>query len=157
MTLLAQRCDQKLGQILIKQKILTEQNLSRVLDIQERNKKNRFGDYLVENHSLRRDEIEATLKEAENNPEFPKSARIGEILISSGITNREQVNTALINQQKPKNEKIGSLLIKNGLEKMQFNDQNFRESEYIRLKVLSRLREDGLLSEQLEWANRATV
>ena len=47
--------------------------------------------------------------------------------------------------------------LKNGLEKMQFNDQNFRESEYIRLKVLSRLREDGLLSEQLEWANRATV
>ena len=44
MTLLAQRCDQKLGQILIKQKILTEQNLSRVLDIQERNKKNRFGE-----------------------------------------------------------------------------------------------------------------
>jgi len=115
MTLLAQKCDQKLGQILIKQKILTEQNLSRVLDIQQRNKKNRFGDYLVENYSFRRDEIEATLKEAKSNPEFSKSARIGEILISSGITNREQVNTALINQKKTKNEKIGSLLIKNGL------------------------------------------
>ena len=81
MTLLAQKFDQKLGQILIKQKILTEQNLSRVLDIQQRNKKNRFGDYLVENHSFRRDEIEATLKEAKSNPEFSKSARIGEILI----------------------------------------------------------------------------
>jgi type II secretory ATPase GspE/PulE/Tfp pilus assembly ATPase PilB-like protein len=115
MTLLAQSCDHKLGQILIEQNILTEQNLSRVLDIQQRNKKNRFGDYLVENHNLRRDEIEATLKNAENNSKFPKSSKIGEILISSGITSREQVNTALINQQNAKNEKIGSLLIKNGL------------------------------------------
>jgi hypothetical protein len=89
MTSLAQRYDQKLGQILIKQEILTEQSLSRVLDIQQRNKKTRFGDYLVENHSLRRDEIEATLKEAENNPQFSKSARIGEILVSSGLTNIE--------------------------------------------------------------------
>lgn len=44
--------------------------------------------------------------------------------------------------------------LKDGLEKMKFNDDNFRESEYIRLKVLSRLREDGLLSNNLEWVNR---
>ncbi len=46
--------------------------------------------------------------------------------------------------------------LKNGLEKIQFSDTNFRDSEYIRLKVLSRLRKDGLLSKKLEWTNRVT-
>ncbi len=44
--------------------------------------------------------------------------------------------------------------LKSGLEKIQFSDNNFRESEHMRLKVLSRLRETGLLSENLEWTNR---
>ena len=47
--------------------------------------------------------------------------------------------------------------LKNGLESIQFSDQAFRDSEYIRLKVLSRLRENGLLSEQLEWADRVAA
>ena len=47
--------------------------------------------------------------------------------------------------------------LKNGLEKIQFSDHNFRDSEYIRLKVLSRLRKDGLLSENLEWENRTAT
>ena len=44
--------------------------------------------------------------------------------------------------------------LKNGLEKMQFIDADFRNSDLIRLKVLTRLRENGQLSSKLEWANR---
>ena len=47
--------------------------------------------------------------------------------------------------------------LKDGLEGMQFSDRNFRDSEHIRLKVLSRLMETGLLSDQLEWTNRLTA
>ena len=34
---------------------------------------------------------------------------------------------------------------------MHFNDLNFRESQYIRLRTLSRLREQELLNDDLEW------
>ena len=44
--------------------------------------------------------------------------------------------------------------IKDGLDGMEFNDPNFRESLFIRLKVLARLREQGLLDDNLEWIGK---
>lgn len=43
------------------------------------------------------------------------------------------------------------LEIKDNLEAMGFDDPNFRESQFIRLKVLARHLETGLLNENLEW------
>ena len=43
--------------------------------------------------------------------------------------------------------------LKSGLEAMHFHDENFRTSNFMRLKVLNHLREQGLLSEKLEWTN----
>jgi nucleoside-diphosphate-sugar epimerase len=43
--------------------------------------------------------------------------------------------------------------LKSGLEAMHFHDENFRTSNFMRLKVLNHLREQGLLSERLEWTN----
>ena len=41
--------------------------------------------------------------------------------------------------------------LKNGLERMRFADANFRESSFIRLKVLGDLRGTGMLNDRLEW------
>ncbi len=41
--------------------------------------------------------------------------------------------------------------LKQGLEKMCFDNSNFRESQFMRLKVLAAHREQGRLNEQLEW------
>jgi nucleoside-diphosphate-sugar epimerase len=41
--------------------------------------------------------------------------------------------------------------LRDGLEAIGFNDENFRNSGFMRLKVLTRLREKGLLDDQLEW------
>ncbi len=41
--------------------------------------------------------------------------------------------------------------LKEGLEAMGFNNEDFRNSSFMRLKVLSRLREKDLLNERLEW------
>ena len=41
--------------------------------------------------------------------------------------------------------------LKENLEAMGFNDSNFRESQFIRLKTLARHRENGLLNDNLEW------
>ncbi len=43
--------------------------------------------------------------------------------------------------------------LKNGLEEMGFNDADFRNSHYMRLKVLTDLRHRGYLSGNLEWQN----
>lgn len=41
--------------------------------------------------------------------------------------------------------------VKNGLEMMGFEDETFRNSEFMRLQVLAGLRQKGLLSEKLKW------
>ncbi|MBI5665325.1 MAG: SDR family oxidoreductase [Nitrospirae bacterium] len=46
--------------------------------------------------------------------------------------------------------------LKNGLEAMNFSDGNFRNSGFMRLKVLTHLREQGLLTENLEWAKNGS-
>lgn len=45
--------------------------------------------------------------------------------------------------------------LKEGLEAMQFRDGDFRNSKFIRLKVLTHLRNEGLLTEKLEWTRNA--
>ena len=42
--------------------------------------------------------------------------------------------------------------LRDGMEAMGFNDEKFRDSNYMRLNKLNQLREKGLLNENLEWA-----
>jgi len=42
--------------------------------------------------------------------------------------------------------------LRDGLEAMGFNDEKFRDSNYMRLNMLTQLRGKGLLNENLEWA-----
>lgn len=44
--------------------------------------------------------------------------------------------------------------LKDGLDTMGFADGNFRNSQFMRLKVLTHLRERGILDEQLRWSPR---
>ena len=44
--------------------------------------------------------------------------------------------------------------LKTGLEAMQFSNEDFRNSRFMRLKVLTYLRSKDLLTEKLEWANQ---
>ena len=115
MTFLAHKSDQMLGQILTHQNLLTEQTLNEVLKDQERNKRLRLGDYLVENKIAKRDDIEKALKRAGKNPQIPDGARIGEVLIATGVMDKENVKQALINHEKVKSQKLGYLVVKNGM------------------------------------------
>jgi len=47
--------------------------------------------------------------------------------------------------------------LKDGLETMGFTDENFRGSKYMRLKVLTLLREQGLLDGNLEWTDKRAL
>ena len=44
--------------------------------------------------------------------------------------------------------------LKEGLEAMKFGDENFRNSKFMRLKVLTHLREQGFLNEDLGWTGK---
>lgn len=44
--------------------------------------------------------------------------------------------------------------LKDGLEAMEFKDEDFRNSKFMRLKVLTHLRNKNLLTEKLEWADK---
>jgi nucleoside-diphosphate-sugar epimerase len=58
----------------------------------------------------------------------------------------------------PKVDLIGAIQgLKEGLEKMGFADGNFRNSQFMRLKVLTHFRDIGLLDEQLRWASTTPV
>jgi len=67
-----------------------------------------------------------------------------------------RVNFDLFKKLAPKYQPKVDLLssikeLKNGLEEMGFNDPDFRNSKYMRLKTLLDLRNKGYLSEKLEW------
>jgi nucleoside-diphosphate-sugar epimerase len=48
-------------------------------------------------------------------------------------------------------------MLREGLQAMGFQDQNFRDSSFVRLKVLAELTSRGLLSKTLEWTHRHTA
>ena len=43
--------------------------------------------------------------------------------------------------------------LKDGLESMRFKDTNFRQSRFMRLKVLTDLQLQGLINDKLQWIN----
>ena len=47
--------------------------------------------------------------------------------------------------------------LREGLEKMQFDGQEFRNSKYMRLKVLTDLKNNGLLTETLNWTHHPCI
>jgi nucleoside-diphosphate-sugar epimerase len=60
-------------------------------------------------------------------------------------------------QHQPKVDLLGAIQgLKAGLEKMGFADGNFRNSQFMRLKVLTHLRERGVLDDQLSWSKHQT-
>jgi nucleoside-diphosphate-sugar epimerase len=44
--------------------------------------------------------------------------------------------------------------LRDGLNAIGFNDENFRQSKFIRLNTLTRLKNENLLNDNLEWTNR---
>jgi nucleoside-diphosphate-sugar epimerase len=70
-----------------------------------------------------------------------------------------RVNYDLFQQLAPKHQPQSDLKstiweLKEGLERAAYRDQNYRQSQYMRIRVLDRLREGGLLTEKLSWSFR---
>ena len=68
-----------------------------------------------------------------------------------------RVDFSLFKQLAPNHQPIHDLKstileLKAGLEAMHFNNPDFRNSRFMRLKVLSELRAENLINDKLEWA-----
>ena len=68
-----------------------------------------------------------------------------------------RVNYDLFKRLAPKFQPISDLKstileLKEGLERAHFSDQAYRESQYMRLNVINKFREAGLLTDNLEWS-----
>lgn len=69
-----------------------------------------------------------------------------------------RVSYDLFKQLAPKFQPLSDLKstileLKEGLERAHFSDQAYRESQYMRLNVIERFREEGLLTDSLEWSH----
>jgi nucleoside-diphosphate-sugar epimerase len=68
-----------------------------------------------------------------------------------------RVNYDLFKQLAPKFQPLSDLKstileLKEGLERVSFADKSYRESQYMRLNVINKFRDAGILTENLEWA-----
>ena len=76
-----------------------------------------------------------------------------------------RVSYDLFNQLAPKFQPLSDLKstileLKEGLERARFSDKAYRESQYMRLNVINKFRETGVLTDNLEWSclmNKAGV
>jgi nucleoside-diphosphate-sugar epimerase len=71
-----------------------------------------------------------------------------------------RVNFDLFKQLAPKHQPVVTLEesvkeLKEGLESMGFKDEDFRKSHYMRLNILTRLQEKGILNDKMQWIKAA--
>jgi hypothetical protein len=66
------------------------------------------------------------------------------------------VSFDLFRELAPKHQPLSDLKstiveLKEGLDRAGFQDQNYRQSQYVRLNVINKLHAVGLLNDNLEW------
>ena len=95
----------KLGDILIKEKLLTEEQLAETLKFQkEKEIYTPLGEICVASGYLSRHELKALLKK------YHKKMHLGEVLLSLGVISDKQLEEALVNQKERK-MRLGELLV----------------------------------------------
>jgi type II secretory ATPase GspE/PulE/Tfp pilus assembly ATPase PilB-like protein len=104
-----------LGQILEEQGVISRVDLNRALVEQQRLKNQRLGEIISQEHQLEQDVIDQVINQAQQQEKSGKWPRVGDILVSSGLVTREQVESALQTQGAGKKKKIGRLLVELGL------------------------------------------
>jgi len=108
------RCQTRaVGEILRDEGMISSDSIQKVLEEQNRIKKQLVGEIIAEASNLPQDYIENTLERAKKS--IRKLAlRVGEILIDAVLVTQVQVKLALTNQEDNKKKKIGKLLVESG-------------------------------------------
>ena len=99
-----------LGEMLVRSGAVDPQKLKQGLDLQGAERSVPIGQILVDKHEVDPEAVEQAAKLQER-----KRLRIGELLISAGWINEEQLQAALAEQKKRKGKRIGELLVELGV------------------------------------------
>jgi hypothetical protein len=95
-TIQKDRRDRLIGRILVDENIIDDKELLESLALQKQSENRKLGEILIEQSLITREQLEAALEKQTDSRE----TRLGEILISMGIITRRQVYAALANQYK---------------------------------------------------------
>lgn len=106
-----QKIGQKIGQILLSEDKISEQQLSDSLADQKAKKPNKIGKYLVSNKIVNSEALSAALDKQKHMPHL----KLGELLVNEDIITQSQLEYALKVQQKHKKIPLGELLIDKGV------------------------------------------
>jgi len=108
------RCQQRfLGDILLEKRFIANNMLKRALDEHQQTKSMRLGKIIAQKSHVLYSTIEAELEKAKQGN--IQGLKTGEILLSAGLVNEQQVLEALETQENMQNMKIGQFLIEKGI------------------------------------------
>jgi type II secretory ATPase GspE/PulE/Tfp pilus assembly ATPase PilB-like protein len=105
-TINAKESVEPLGELLVKQGVLSKEQLQRGLAAQEEARKIPIGKILIEQ---RRVAVDAVERAAEL--QARRGMRIGEILVQEGLASAQDIDAALAEQKRRKGRKLGQLLV----------------------------------------------
>jgi hypothetical protein len=95
-----------MGNILVEQKKITEQQLSHALQYQRAQKEKRIGDILKDHNYVTHEQLEEALRKQNKQTKF-----LGEILLEAGYITEEQLANALDIQRNNRKKKLGQILV----------------------------------------------
>ena len=97
----------RLGETLVKEGMISNEELTQSLDRQKSLRKKRIGDIFVEQGVVEHSEVRKALKFQQSK----STKRIGDILVAAGAITPEQLTAALSQQQKDQTKRLGQILI----------------------------------------------
>ncbi|MEW5755079.1 MAG: ATPase, T2SS/T4P/T4SS family [Pseudomonadota bacterium] len=100
-----------LGEMLLKQNLVTQDDLNKAIQAQESQRNLPLGEYLVTKAVVTQEGLDKALARQKTMPNM----RLGEILISEGLVSEQQLNTALGEQTKDRSRPLGQILIDQGI------------------------------------------
>lgn len=104
-----------IGDILVQFCRLPPTAVASALQEQELLRQRRAGEVIAVHSQIPLETVEKSLQAAETNPNLPRNARVGDILVEAGLVSREEVEAAMAVQQDGRKIRIGELMIERGL------------------------------------------
>ena len=101
----------RIGEVLVREKLVSEEDLNNYLGIQEAQRNRPIGDYLSSNMLVSVEEVEKAL---ELQKAFP-NLKLGEILLSENLISEAQLEKALEEQKSNREKPLGQILVEAGV------------------------------------------
>jgi type II secretory ATPase GspE/PulE/Tfp pilus assembly ATPase PilB-like protein len=104
-----------LGQILEAKGLVSSEDIQTTIEDQQKLRTRRVGEIIAKKNNIPQKTIDNALISAIERNKVPSKARIGDILVATGLITRQQVEEAISSQKSGKKKRVGELLMDRGL------------------------------------------